>query len=185
MDINIRSRNGARISERQRSHIEEKLAKLQRYAEGIREMSVEVSEEQHRKEGEIHRVQVTLMTDRGTILRAEKSAVELYAAVDLVEENLHRQITRYKDRTWKRGKGVRDVELPLDNGATPVDAEEEQPAIIRTKNFDLKPMHSDEAVEQMELLGHDFFVYRDAETSVVHVLYRRRDGNYGMIVTGT
>jgi ribosomal subunit interface protein len=183
MDIIIRSRNGARISERQRSHIEEKLGKLQRYAEGIRDMNVEVSEEQHRKEGEVHRVQVTLSTDRGTILRAEKSAPELYAAVDLVEENLHRQITRYKDRTWKRGKLPREA-APIEDGLQ-AELEDEQATIIRTKQFNLKPMHADEAVEQMELLGHDFFVYRDVESESVNVLYRRRDGNYGLIVTAS
>lgn len=186
MDINIRSRNGARISERQRSHIEEKLTKLQRYADTIRDVNVEVSEEQHRSEGEVHRVQATLIIDKGTILRAEKSASELYTAIDLVEESLHRQLTRFKDRHWRRGKTRHhEGQVTAAEGSTTSEADGQLPSLIRTKNFNLKPMYSDEAIEQMELLGHDFFVYRDIDSHEVSVVYRRRDGNYGLIVTNS
>lgn len=184
MDINLRSRNGTRISERQRSHIEEKLNKLQRYVEGIRDVNVEVSEQQLRGEGEVFRVQVTLVIENGTILRAEKTSSELYAAVDLVEESLHRQLTRFKDRHWRRGKlRHRGGEvIAVDSDGAPAEVGDAIPNLIRTKNFNLKPMYSDEAIEQMELLGHDFFVFRDVETQDVNVVYRRRDGNYGLIV---
>jgi putative sigma-54 modulation protein len=186
MELILKSRNG-RISERQRSHIEEKMNKLARYLDQISKMTVEIAEEQRRTEGAIHRVQVTLVGEHGVLLRAEQRAPELYAAVDEVHDALQRQIARYKDKHWRRGKlrrqGGEIVEaLPELNGAAVQAAEEQRPRIMRTKEFQVKPMFSDEAVEQMELLGHTFFVFRDAETGRINVLYRREDGNYGLIV---
>jgi ribosome hibernation promoting factor len=186
MELILKSRNG-RVSERQRSHIEEKMNKLARYLDQISKMTVEIAEEQRRTEGVVHRVQVTLVGEHGVLLRAEQRAPELYAAVDEVHDALQRQIKRYKDKHWRRGKlrrqGGEIVEaLPELNGAETLAAEEQRPRIVRTKEFQVKPMFSDEAVEQMELLGHTFFVFRDAETSRINVLYRREDGNYGLIV---
>jgi ribosome hibernation promoting factor len=186
MELILKSRNG-RISERQRSHIEEKMNKLARYLDQISKMTVEIAEEQRRTEGAVHRVQVTLVGEHGVLLRAEQRAPELYAAVDEVHDALQRQIERYKEKHWRRGKlrrqGGEIVEaLPELNGAATLAAEEQRPRIVRTKEFQVKPMFSDEAVEQMELLGHNFFVFRDAETSQINVLYRREDGNYGLIV---
>jgi ribosome-associated translation inhibitor RaiA len=150
-------------------------------------MTVEIIEEQRRTEGSVHRVQVTLVGEHGILLRAEQRAAELYAAVDEVHDTLQRQIRRYKEKHWRRGKlrrqGGEIVEAApeVTNGVTP-ETEERRPRIVRTKEFDVKPMFSDEAVEQMELLGHNFFVFRDAETNRINVLYRREDGNYGLIV---
>ncbi len=125
------------------------------------------------------------------LLRAEQRAPELYAAVDLVSDTLQRQIKRFKDKHWRR-KPRRGGEQPMimetlsgGDGALDVeDSEEDVPQIVRTKEFAVKPMHSEEALEQMELLGHDFFVFRDAQNNFVNVLYRRKDGNYGLIVAG-
>src|SRR5262245_18513897 len=186
MELILKSRNG-RVSERQRSHIEEKMNKLARYLDQISKMTVEIAEEQRRTEGVVHRVQVTLVGEHGVLLRAEQRAPELYAAVDEVHDALQRQIKRYKDKHWRRGKLRRQggdiVEaLPELNGAATLAAEEQRPRIVRTKEFQVKPMFSDEAVEQMELLGHTFFVFRDAETNRINVLFCREDGNYGMIV---
>ena len=185
MELILKSRNG-RISERQRDHIEEKMNKLGRYLDQISKMTVEIIEEQRRTEGVIHRIQVTLVGEHGILLRAEQRAPDLYSAVDEVHDALQRQIKRYKDKHWRRGKlrrqGGEIVEaLPEQNGATVAD-DEASPRIVRTKEFQVKPMFSDEAVEQMELLGHTFFVFRDADTNRINVLYRREDGNYGLIV---
>jgi ribosomal subunit interface protein len=187
MDLIVKSRNG-KVSDRQQTYIKEKLSKLERYLDMISKVTVEVAEEQRRSEGSMHRAQVTLVGDHGILLRAEERAGDLYAAIDVVSDNLQRQIQRYKDKHWRRGKLRRQggefvevvpeangVALAADDGGSP-------PRIVRTKEFQVKPMFSDEAVEQMELLGHDFFVFRDAETSEINVLYRRKDGNYGLIV---
>jgi putative sigma-54 modulation protein len=181
MELIIKHRNG-RVTERQREHIDEKISKLTRFLDKISKATVEIAEEQRRTEGPIQRVQVTLVGERGVLLRAEQRAPELYSAIDEVYEILQRQIERYKDKHWRRGKLRRQGGEIID--ALPMDVSEEQigPRIVRTKEFQVKPMFSDEAVEQMELLGHTFFVFRDAETDTINVLYRRADGNYGLIV---
>ncbi len=188
MDLIVKSRNG-KISERQRQHIEQKLSRLDRYLDRIAQVTVEHMEEMRRNEGNVHRVQVTVVGDHGVLVRAERRAPELYAAIDEVYDTLQRQIERYKDKHWRRGKlrrqGGQIVEaLPELNASSLADEQDEdqRPRIVRTKEFQVKPMYSDEAVEQMELLGHDFFVFQDADTGKLNVLYRRRDGNYGLIV---
>jgi ribosomal subunit interface protein len=186
MELIVKSRN-AKISERQRAHIEEKMNKLGRYLDQISKMTIEIAEEQRRTEGIVHRVQATLVGEHGILLRAEQRASELYAAVDEVHDTLQRQIKRYKDKHWRRGKLRRQGGEIVDTVPDAVNdlaaiVEEQRPRIVRTKEFEVKPMFSDEAVEQMELLGHNFFVFRDAETDRINVLYRREDGNYGLIV---
>ncbi len=190
MDMIIKNRNG-KVSERQRQHIEEKLGKLGRYLPDIQSFTVELSSQHHRDNGDTHRMQVTMVGEHGVILRADKSAPDLFAATDQVQDVLQRQIRRYKDRHWRRGKlrhtGTAFVEPdlpPVEQSSDPVmvgDLEEPH-HILRVKEFTLRPMHSDEAVEQMELLGHTFFVFRDAQTERVSVVYRRNDGNYGLII---
>lgn len=189
MELTVKSRS-SKITERQRHHIEEKLRKLERYMDGIASATVEVHTEQQRGAGEVSRVQVTLVGSHGVYLRAEEQAADLYAAVDAVEEVLQRQIMRYKEKYWRRNRGrkgdrVQPVEEPAVAVAEPqIAAEEEAPEqlVIRTKEFTLRPMFVDDAIEQMELLGHSFFVFQDAESKRISVLYRRRDGNYGLIV---
>ena len=188
MDLIVKSRNG-KISERQRQHIEQKLSRLDRYLDRIAQVTVEHMEEMRRNEGNVHRVQVTVVGDHGVLVRAERRAPELYAAIDEVYDTLQRQIERYKDKHWRRGKlrrqGGQIVEaLPELTAPSLTDTQDEdqRPRIVRTKEFQVKPMYSDEAVEQMELLGHNFFIFQDADTGKLNVLYRRQDGNYGLIV---
>jgi ribosomal subunit interface protein len=188
MELIVKTRNG-KISDRQRHHIEEKLNKLDRYLDQLSTAMVEVSHMQQRHAGEVYRVQVTLTGAHGVILRAEEQAGELYGAVDAVLAILQRQITRYKEKTWRRGKlrrqGEDFIDILPDMSQVAVLEESDEPQerqIIRTKEFRLRPMFTDDAVEQMELLGHSFFVFQDAETERVSVVYRRRDGNYGLIV---
>lgn len=189
MDLIFKSRNHTKVSERQREHIEVKLGKLTRYMDKISSATIEVSSEQRRNAGEMYRLQVTLIGDHGIILRAEESASDLFTAVDIVQNNLQRQIQRYKEKHWRRGKlrrqGGKFVEPELvmvDMQEALSEGSQEVPQIVRMKEFTLRPMFSDEAVEQMELLGHDFFIFRDADTTNISVVYRRHDGNYGLIV---
>jgi ribosomal subunit interface protein len=191
MELTVKSRTG-KVSERQREHIDEKLRKLERYMDGITSATVEVHTEQQRAAGEIHRVQVTLVGARGVYLRAEEEAADLYAAVDAVEEVLERQIKRYKEKYWRRDRSQRTERASgqvVAEAAPVAQAEASDPApervVIRTKQFSLRPMFVDDAIEQMELLGHSFFVFQDAESRSTSVLYRRRDGNYGLIVPET
>jgi putative sigma-54 modulation protein len=190
MELIFRSRNG-KVTERQRTYIEEKLGKLDRYLDNqVTQATVELMEAQSKTEGSTHRAQVTLVGEHGIILRADQRAGDLFAAIDAVHDRLQRQIKRYKERYWRHGRPRRQagavvphlVETALEPGDTP--DEEPRPQIVRTKEFQVKPMSSEEAVEQMELLGHDFFVFRDAENGGINVLYRRQDGNYGLIVPG-
>ncbi|NJK80731.1 MAG: ribosome-associated translation inhibitor RaiA [Chloroflexaceae bacterium] len=189
MDIIFKSRDG-KISERQREHIEQKLEKLTRYLDQIMTITIETATEQHQGAGEVQRVQVTLLAEHGLILRAEQHATDLYTAVDMVQDVLQRQIRRYKEKHWRRGKlrhridtePLPDTVAALEaNGAADV-IDEEEPQLKRVKEFTLRPMFSDEAIEQMELLGHTFFVFRDADTERLSIVYRRKDGNYGMII---
>ncbi|NJL05593.1 MAG: ribosome-associated translation inhibitor RaiA [Chloroflexaceae bacterium] len=198
MDITFRNRNG-RISERQQAHIEEKLSRLSRYLDVLSAAVVEVSHETRPNTPEAYRVQVTLYADRGVIVRADQHGADLYTAVDEVSDILQRQLVRYKEKHWRRGKlrhrsgELFAAELPEDGmraiaseaePAVAVLEEDSAPAreIVRVKEFILRPMFSDEAIEQMELLGHSFFVFRDAETERLSVVYRRWDGNYGLIM---
>lgn len=189
MEFILRNRNG-KVSDRQRTHIEEKLSKLDRYLESAQSVMVEISSDKRRNQrNEVQRMQVTLVAEHGVILRADQTFEDLYKALDQVHDILQRQIMRYKDKHWRRGKLRRKSgELTPSEPAPAVavvataEDEEEEPRIVRVKEFALKPMFTDEAIEQMELLDHSFFVFRDADTSQVSVVYRRKDGHYGLIV---
>ncbi len=185
MELTVKSRNG-KITEHQRHHIEEKLNKLARYMDGITSATVELHTEQQRNAGEVNRVQVTLVGAHGVILRAEEQSSDLYGAVDEVQQVLQRQIKRYKEKFWRRERSRRQSEFvaePTVVVAEPApEAEEVIPQVIRTKQFTLRPMSAEDAIEQMELLGHNFFVFQEVTTQRMSVLYRRRDGDYGMIV---
>lgn len=187
MDLQIKSRNG-KLNDEQRAYIQEKLHKLERYLDRIGDVTLDLAKSQQRGMGEVHIVQVTLQTAQGTILRAEERDPDLLKAIDELHDSLQRQITRYKDRHYRRGKirrqggemiSVGDISTPADTSS---DSANGAPQIVKTKSFDYKPMYSDEAIEQMELLAHTFFVFTDAETNQVSVVYRRQDGNYGLIV---
>jgi putative sigma-54 modulation protein len=182
MEIQIKSRNG-RLREDEHAYLERKLQKLDRYLENIGTVHVDLARAQQRGSGEVHTVQATLAADHGVILRAEERSSDFTTAVDALHDSLQRQITRYKDRHYRRGK------IRRSNGEMLLAGEEEAaPAmngsrarLVKTKQFSYKPMDSDEAIEQMELLDHDFFVFTDAQTNLVNVVYRRNDGNYGLI----
>ena len=125
--------------------------------------------------------QITVRDERGTILRAEERSNDMFASVDAVVDKLYRQINRYRGKRRRRIRagGEMMVEEPLPIEA--IEDEDEDRKIVRYKNFPLHPMSADEAIEQMELLGHDFFVFFDTEASAINVLYRRRDGDYGVL----
>ena len=122
--------------------------------------------------------EVTVWT-KGPVIRAKEAAPDMYAAIDLVSEKLERQFRKYKGKMKDRHSS-RAAMPPV---AVPplFEEEESEPAIVKTKAVELKPMTPEEAILQLELLGHDFFVFTSAETESVSVLYRRHDGDYGLI----
>lgn len=174
------------ISDRIRSYVEKKIGKLDRYLPDISEARVEITQEKTRSAKDKNIVQVTLRAN-GTILRAEERSEAIYACIDTVANKIHRQIVRYKGKRTDRWRGQLhnkrpEEEVPLiDQEVLEEISEERVREIVRVKRFAVNPMNEEEAVEQMELLGHDFFVFFNVDLGRINVLYRRADDNYGLI----
>lgn len=162
------------ITEALRATVERKLGKFDRYFDDDTEAHVTMSVEKSR-----HIVEVTIPLN-GSILRAEEATDDMYTSVERVLQKLERQIHKHKTKLEKRIKeGAFKYAQPLfDIGTEP---EEIQPEVVRIKRFALKPMSVEEAITQMDLLGHDFFVFSNADTNEVNVVYKRKDGGYGLI----
>ncbi len=166
------------VSEPLKKYVEKKLGKFDRYLPDISETRVELSVEKAKSNQDRQVVQVTVRSN-GTILRAEERSADMLAAVDAVRDKLQRQIVRFKERTVRMRARAQAAAL-----AEPIPApveEERAPRIVRTKAFSVTPMRADEAVEQMELLGHDFFIFYNPDSGSMNVVYRRKDGNYGLL----
>lgn len=158
-----------------RESVEKKISKLSRYFEPEVEARATLSVQKNRQI-----IEVTIPFN-GVILRGEESTDDMYKSIDLVEDKIERQIRKQKTKLSRRNSGG-SLRYPSFNSKFLKDEyEDEQEKIVKTKNFNVKPMSVDEAILQMELLGHNFFVYQDSETSQVNVAYKRKDGNYGLI----
>lgn len=173
MRINIRSKN-VDLTEALQQYIEKKVGKLARHLEEAEEAQVTLSVEKNR-----HEAEVTMFVN-GILLRGEEETGDMYSSIDQVVDKLERQIHKYKTKVNRK---VRKPAIKETTGMPEVEGEspEGEPKVIRTKRFDIKPMPVEEAVMQMELLGHSFFVFANAQTQEINVVYRRRDGNYGLI----
>jgi len=176
MKLDIRGRN-IDITDALKDYTTKRLSKLEKYIEDARIAQVALS-----VEGERHKVEVTIPLN-GVILRGEVSSDDMYSAIDLVEEKLEKQIEKHKTKLYKsyRGGGLKkavaeEIQKELENRDTT-----EKFKIVRTKRFALKPMDEEEAIMQMNLLGHSFFVFMNAETEEVNVVYKRKDKHYGLI----
>lgn len=175
MKMNIRG-NKIKITPAINDYIENKIGKLDKYLENPTEITAHVVV---RVKGKDQTVEVTIPMKK-LILRAEDTHTDLYAAIDLVSEKLERQIRKNKTRMKKKvNKDIIDfnIDFQIDKD------EDEKGKIIKRKTIELKPTNEDEAILQMNLLGHDFFVFVNEETDIVNILYRRKDGNYGIIET--
>lgn len=182
MELTVTGRN-TQIPRWLEDYIEKKVGKLDRYLPSLEGGRVDVKEEQTRQQAQHYVVQVTLYDKKGKMLRGEERGADIRSAVDLVVDKMHHQILRFKTKRldrYQRGGGDEQwgEELPIET------EEEETPAnsLVRTKRFAISPMGAEEAIEQMDLLGHTFFVYYDADAGQVQVVYRRHDGNYGLII---
>ena len=178
MELMIKGKN-VEITDRLRDYVEKKIGKLDRYLPSISEAWVELSTEGARAAQDRQVCQVTVRSN-GTILRAEERSDDIFTAIDTVLDKMYRQIARYKGKRknrW-RGAGMAPEPLPLE---VEEELEEDASSIVRVKSFAMTPMLPDEAVEQMELLGHDFFVFYNADEGQVNVIYRRKGGDYGLL----
>jgi ribosome hibernation promoting factor len=160
-----------------KEYAESKLAKLDRHLHPTAQVELELSMERNPSIAEAHVAEATVWT-KGPVVRARESASDMKASIDLLVRKLERRVKRAREKRRPNFGRLRGS-APPDNPSREPEAEESR--IVRTKQFALKPMSPEEAVLQLELLGHDFFVFRNADSEEVNVLYRRRDGNYGLI----
>lgn len=177
LEVNIFSRN-ITVDDDLRDQIERKVSGLSKYLEDIMEARVDLAQTNARNLNEREVVQITVQ-GKGFILRAEERSSDIVSALNLAVDTLQKRIRRYKGKRsqrWKQAAGLSDLAPEEDEGR------EEIPVIARRKQFSLRPMDEWEAIEQMELLGHtNFFVFYNAQTEAINVLYRRYDGSLGLI----
>jgi putative sigma-54 modulation protein len=160
------------VTEGLKSAVYEKIGKLERYFTPDTEIHVTMSVEKERQ-----KIEVTIPM-KGTIIRAEQSSNDMYVSIDIVEEVIERQLRKYKNKIIEQKQAAANLNQSFVDDDN---SEDETIKIIRTKKFAIKPMDPEEACVQMELLGHNFFVYRNAETDEVNVVYKRKGNTYGLI----
>lgn len=174
MEVAVYGKN-VEVTNALRQYITRKIEKIDRFFKGWDQTlsaHVTLSVERDR-----HIVEVTVPIN-GFILRGEDSSDNMYASVDLVVDKLEKQVTKYKARFNRKVAAGAAAAA----GTAPTPAEDESPEmVVRTKRFAVKPQSVDEAIMQMNLLGHDFYVFANAETEEINVVYRRKDGAYGLI----
>ena len=177
MQFHVMGRN-LEVSDAIRSYAEQKLAKLERQLNDPR-VELELAVERNPSIAANHVAEATIWT-HGPVLRAREASSDMRASIDQLVEKLERQVKRYRSQgRSRRRKAARAGESA--NDVMPVVPDEAEPLIVKTKQFTVNPMIPEDAVLQLELIGHDFFVFRSADTGDVNVVYRRRDGNYGLI----
>ncbi|MCR4641687.1 MAG: ribosome-associated translation inhibitor RaiA [Lachnospiraceae bacterium] len=160
------------VTEGLRYAVEDKIGKLEKYFAEDTEVHVTLSVEKERQ-----KIEVTIPV-KGSIIRSEQVSNDMYVSIDLVEEIIERQLKKYKTRLTDREQGAGSFKQEyLDKDFM----DEEEVKIIRSKKFDIKPMYPEDACVQMELLGHSFFVFCNAETDQVNVVYKRKGNTYGLI----
>ncbi len=183
LEVDIYGRN-MEITERIETYVDKKASKLDRYLNNIDQARVDLAYAKSARNAADRYVAQITITGKGYILRAEERADDILAAFDAALSKMQRRIERYKGKR-QRGRGdgrsAAEVTVPLDAPAETTE-EDETPVIARRKKFFIAPMDEMEAIEQMNLLGHEaFFVFFNAHTNAVNILYKRRDGTYGLI----
>jgi ribosome hibernation promoting factor len=175
--LQVKGKN-VEVTDSIREYAQAKLGKLERQLADPTRVELELAVERNPSISANHVAEATIWT-KGPILRAREANVDMKASIDQLVEKLERQVKRYRQkRRPRRGSSAVAADEAMLENAIPVEAE---PRIVKTKQFPVKPMTSEEAVLQLELVGHDFFVFQNAETMEVNVVYRRRDGAYGLI----
>lgn len=171
MQVRITTR-GMELSDFLREYTEKKISKLTRYFDRILDANVVF-----KAEAGVSQVEITLDAN-GVILRGVEKGDNFQMALDFALEKIEKQLRKFKDKLARKYK----INIPPEEVAPAIEEHpEEEPKIVKVKRFQLKPMFPEEAILQMDLLGHDFFVFLNANTNQISVVYRRRDGNYGLI----
>ena len=163
---------GVEVTDALRSYADKRLGRLERQLPDS-QIELQLSAENNPSIKDSHVAEATVTT-KGPVLRARESSHDMRASIDQLVDKLERQVTRYREKRGRRRRASRqapDEGIPMP----------EEPQIVRTKQFAVKPMTAEEAVLQLELVGHDFFVFRDADSDEVNIVYRRRQGGYGLI----
>lgn len=173
MKVIITAKN-VKASDHLKEMIEKKLGKLSKYFSDDIGVNVMLSEE-----GKMKKIEATIKA-KGVIFRAEDKADEFYDSIDRIVDKLSSQMSRFKSKLQKKHKDQK--EFVFSEWPEPQE-ESEEPSVIKKKKFELEPMTVDEAVMQMEMLGHNFFVFLNMETDSVNVVYRRKDDDYGLLET--
>jgi putative sigma-54 modulation protein len=179
MDFQVFGKN-IEITPQIEDYVQKKTERLTRYLPQIDEAKVEITESKTKSPDDRVTVQITVRS-KGSLLRAEEKDANVNPAIDKVVDTLARQISRYKGKFVKKGKGGSIGEKIAEAEENAQNQKEVVPEIVRVKRFFVKSLSVDEAAEQMELLGHDFFLFLNNDSGVINVLYRRKDGNYGLI----
>lgn len=180
MELQVVGKN-VEITQQLREYLTIKLDKLTRHLPNMDEAKVEIHEEKTKSPAHRVAVQVTIK-NKGTILRSEERSANVHTAIDAVTEVLARRIERYKGKLDKKAKGAATVhQLSLTSEEPAVEEEITSPEVVRVKRFLVKSMTVTQAAEQMELLSHDFFLFMNSESGELNLVYRRKDGNYGLI----
>ncbi len=181
MELVIKGKN-MEVDKATQEYIRSKLDRLERHLPDIGEVKVELVQEMTKSAENRFVAQVTIINSHGPLLRGEERAATVYAAIDTVVDVLNRQIERFKDKLYRSRRRItafRKEEAALELQEEKVEAKESR--IVKVKRFPVKPMTPGEAVDQMELLSHDFFIFFDPERNQFAVIYRRGDGNFGLI----
>jgi putative sigma-54 modulation protein len=176
MNLQVKGRN-VEVSDQIRQYAEDKLGKLDRLVNDPTRIELELAVEKNPSIADNHVAEATVWT-KGPVLRAREASGDMKASIDQLVDKLERQVKRYRDKRRPRKHDRPANAMPE---PAPLERLEEGTAIVKTKQCAVKPRGPDEAVLQLELIGHDFFVFRNAESDEVNVVYRRRDGNYGLI----
>ena len=176
MRLQVKGKN-LEVSDSIKTYAEEKLQKLDRQLHELTRVELELAVERNPSIAANQIAEATIWT-KGPVLRAREASGDMRASIDQLTEKLHRQVKHYRDRRSRRAAGARFDGLSS-GGAR--EMSEAEPQIVKTKQFPVKPMHAEEAVLQLELVGHDFFVFENAESGEVNVVYRRKEGGYGLI----
>jgi len=180
MELQIFSKN-MELTPAIQNYVQKRISKLARFLPNITEAKVEIHEENTKSPQSRFVAQVTL-NSKGVLLRGEERGEIVRVAVSAVAEALERQIERYKGKLYEKGRGVSLArKAAVLEGTAESEAFEDSPRVVRVKRFAVKPMSVAEAAEQMELLGHSFFLFVNTDNGALSLLYRRNDGNYGLI----
>ena len=186
MNLTVKGRNLV-LTDAISAYAEDKMSKLGKYlADGSR-CEVELWTEKNPSIADNQVVEATIFT-KGPVIRAREASPDIYASIDLVFAKLERQVKKYRGKLASHGQGGQKEILVSQGFKLPEETDEDEaeapaPRIVKTKQFMVKPMSPEEAALQLELVGHDFYVFTNSETNETAVVYKRRDGNYGLIET--